>query len=49
MCVIDLQVSGDAVHLLEAFSRRVPLDQEVPDDRAWMLGGLSEIFDETDA
>ena len=45
---VDLQLSGGAVHLLEAFSRRVPLDQDIPDDRAWMLGGLSEIFDEID-
>lgn len=46
---VDLTLRGDAVHLLEAFSRRVPLDQQIPDDRAWMLGGLSEIFDEVDS
>jgi hypothetical protein len=44
----DIRLRGHAVHLLEALSRREPLDQAIPEDKAWMLGGLAEVFDEVD-
>jgi uncharacterized protein (TIGR03083 family) len=41
----DLELTGDAVDLLEALSLRRPLDQPVPETSAWLLHGLAEIFD----
>lgn len=41
----DLQLSGDAVDLLEAFSIRKPLEQVVPANCQWMVDGLAKIFD----
>lgn len=41
----DLNLSGDAVELLEAFSIRTPLVQQVPAKCKWMVDGLAEIFD----
>jgi len=41
----DLTLTGDAVELLEAFSIRRPLDHAVPADSAWMIAGISEIFE----
>jgi uncharacterized protein (TIGR03083 family) len=41
----DLRLTGDAVDLLEALSRRRPLDQSIPVGSSWMLGGLAEAFD----
>ncbi len=41
----DLQLVGNAVDLLEAFSIRQPLAQPVPADFEWMVNGLAEIFD----
>jgi uncharacterized protein (TIGR03083 family) len=41
----DLHLTGDAVQLLEALSLRRPLEQPIPVESAWMLRGLSEIFD----
>jgi uncharacterized protein (TIGR03083 family) len=41
----DLRLSGDAVELLEALSVRAPLAQQVPEDVAWLVDGLAEIFD----
>lgn len=43
----DLVLHGDAVDLLEALSRRRPLDAEVPAETAWMLDGLAEVFEQT--
>jgi uncharacterized protein (TIGR03083 family) len=43
----DLVLRGDAVDLLEALSRRRPLDAEVPPGTAWMLDGVAEVFDQT--
>ncbi len=41
----ELRLTGDAVELLEALSVRRPLDQPVPPASAWMIRGLSTIFD----
>ncbi len=43
----DLVLRGDAVDLLEALSRRRPLDAEVPAAAAWMLDGVAEVFEQT--
>ena len=40
---------GDAVELLEALSVRRPLRQAVPDEHAWLLAGLREVFETTPA
>lgn len=40
-----LRLTGSAVDLLESLSTRRPLDQPVPDESAWMLNGLLEVFD----
>ena len=42
----DLTISGDAVELVEAFSRRGALAQPVPAEMAWMLDGVAEAFDQ---
>jgi uncharacterized protein (TIGR03083 family) len=36
---------GDGVDLLETLSIRAPLTHPIPDDRAWLLAGLSEVFE----
>jgi len=41
----DLELTGNAVDLLEAFSVRRPLDQEIAPDVAWMVDGLAAQFD----
>jgi len=45
----DLRLDGDAVVLLEALSQRRPIEDAtpagVPDDSAWMVRGLAEVFD----
>ena len=43
----DLVLRGGAVDLLEALSRRRPLDAEVPPQSAWMLDGVDEVFEQT--
>jgi hypothetical protein len=40
-----LALTGDAVDVLEALSVRVPWRQAIPDDRAWLLAGLTEVFE----
>lgn len=40
-----LVLTGDAVELLEALSVRTPLRQPVPADQAWLVAGLSEVFE----
>ena len=42
----DIVLEGEAVDLLEALSRRRPLDREIPDAHAWMVDGLAEVFDQ---
>jgi hypothetical protein len=42
---VDLVLTGDAVGLLEALSIRRPLDQLIPNESAWMVRGLAEIFE----
>jgi uncharacterized protein (TIGR03083 family) len=42
----DLELTGDAVDVLEALSIRRALDQAVPAEWAWMLSGLAETFDQ---
>ena len=41
----DLQLTGDAVEVLEALSIRRPLDQEIDPGAAWMVNGLAAQFD----
>jgi uncharacterized protein (TIGR03083 family) len=40
-----LVVRGDAVELVDALSVRRHLPHAVPDDRAWLVGALSEVFE----
>jgi uncharacterized protein (TIGR03083 family) len=40
-----LVLSGDAVELLDALSVRAPLNQSIPDDKAWLVAGLTEVFE----
>lgn len=42
----DVELRGDALELLEALSRRRPLDRSVPAEQAWMVDGLAEAFDQ---
>lgn len=42
-----LVLTGDAVDLVEALSVRAPWRQPIPEDRAWLLEGLSEVFETT--
>ena len=44
----DLVLTGDAVELLEALSLRVPLEQPVPGEAAWLVRGLAVVFDADD-
>jgi uncharacterized protein (TIGR03083 family) len=41
----DLILSGTAADLVDALSIRRTMDQAIPTDLAWMLGGLSTVFD----
>lgn len=41
----DLEIEGDALELLEAFSVRAPLAAPVPPDHAWLVDGLAIAFD----
>jgi uncharacterized protein (TIGR03083 family) len=41
-----LRLAGPAVELLEGLSRRAPLPCPVPDERAWLLAGLAQAFDQ---
>lgn len=41
----DLHLAGDGVELLEAFSIRRPLTQQVPANHQWLINGLAQIFD----
>lgn len=43
-----LVLTGRAVDLTEGFSLRTPLVQDVPADRAWLVGGLALVFDAAD-
>ena len=38
-------VQGSAVELTEALSARVPLTDTVPDDRAWLVRSLADVFE----
>jgi uncharacterized protein (TIGR03083 family) len=40
-----LVLRGDAVDVLEALSVRAPWGQPIPADAAWLLGGLTEVFE----
>jgi len=40
-----LVLTGDAVDVLEALSVRVPWRQAIPDEHAWMLAGLTDVFE----
>jgi uncharacterized protein (TIGR03083 family) len=40
-------VRGDAVGLVEAFSARTPLDQDVPAEHRWLVGSLAVAFETT--
>ncbi len=41
-----LTIRGPAVELTEYLSVRRPYDGEIPDDQAWMLRGLADVFEE---
>ncbi len=41
----DVELTGDAIELLEAISIRRPFAQQVPDEWAWMVSGVAETFD----
>lgn len=41
------ELSGAAVGLLEALSRRTPLDATVPADATWLVDGIATAFDQT--
>ncbi len=40
-----LVLTGDAVDVLEALSVRAPWRQPIPDDDAWLVAGLAEVFE----
>jgi hypothetical protein len=40
-------LTGDAVELLEALSARAPWPQPIPEDKAWLVTGISEVFEST--
>lgn len=42
-----LVLIGDAVEVLEALSVRRPWRQAIPEEHAWLLAGLSEVFEST--
>lgn len=41
------ELSGAAVGLLEALSRRAPLDAAIPAEASWLVDGLATAFDQT--
>jgi len=41
----DVELRGDAVELVEGLTFRAPLEQSVPQEHRWLLGGLAEVFD----
>src|SRR5207302_7301606 len=43
--VVDLELRGSAVDLIEGLSFRAPLRHDATDDSRWLLGGLDEVFD----
>ena len=43
--VIDVELSGDAVELVEGLTFRVPLEVQVPSEHRWLLGGLASVFE----
>jgi hypothetical protein len=45
---VDVEFQGAAVDLIEGLTLRVPLDNEIPADKRWLLSGLSRAFDLTD-
>ena len=42
-----LELTGDAVQLIETLSVRLPWRQAIPDDKAWLLAGLTDVFETT--
>lgn len=40
-------LTGDAVEVLEALSVRAPWPQPIPEDKAWLVAGISEVFEST--
>jgi uncharacterized protein (TIGR03083 family) len=42
-----LVLRGDAVEVLDALSVRAPWRQPIPEDKAWMLAGLTDVFEST--
>ena len=43
--VVDVELRGASVDLVEGLTFRAPLDHDVPADHRWLLGGLAEAFD----
>lgn len=44
---VDATLAGPAVELLEALSRRAPLDAALPTEAAWLVDGLGAAFDQS--
>jgi uncharacterized protein (TIGR03083 family) len=42
-----LALTGDAVDVLEALSVRAPWKTPIPDNKAWLLAGLADVFEST--
>jgi uncharacterized protein (TIGR03083 family) len=43
--LVDIELSGASVDLVEALTFRAPLNHDVPAEHRWLLGGLAEVFD----
>lgn len=43
--VLDAELRGDAVSLIEGLTFRAPLTHDVPPEHEWLLGGLAQVFD----
>lgn len=43
--VVDAELRGGAVDLIEGLTFRVPLAHDVPAEHEWLLGGLAQAFD----
>ncbi len=43
--VVDVDLRGDAVELIEGLTLRVPLKVETPSEYRWLLGGLASVLD----
>ena len=42
---MDLEITGGAAELIDAFSIRSPLPVPLPQEHAWIRAGLAEMFE----